>query len=355
MRRVTALLLGALVASMFGPAPAGAAEFVVHPGESIQAALQAAPPGSTIIVKDGVYREAVTLTDDGMDVRASGAVLLPPATPPPPGPCTDPDDPGAFTGFCVAGEVDLDTGVVIDPIEDVRISGFTIRGFGGESGILVLGGEDVRIWHNELVDNGVYGAADFLSTGTVYTDNEAFGNGEAGLSVSSSSDADAKVEDNVTRGSFIGIFIRDADGGRIRENLVEDNCVGVAFLDTEDPLGTASEWRVRDNRIRENNRVCPETEEAPDISGTGIAILGATGLRIEDNRVRRNVPAGPSPFVAGGIVAAVSPDGGALPADNRIRNNVVLDNEPADLRDLGGEADWRDNRCRKSEPSGLCD
>src|SRR3954449_9159782 len=109
MRRLSALLLGALVASMVGLAPAGAAEFVVHPGESIQAALRAAPPGSTITVRKGVYHEAVTLTDDGMKVRGDNAVLEPPpppATPPPAGPCFDPGDPGGVTGFCVVGDVD---------------------------------------------------------------------------------------------------------------------------------------------------------------------------------------------------------------------------------------------------------
>ena len=354
MRRLSALLLGALVASLFGLAPAGAAEFVVHPGESIQAALQAAPPGSTITVRDGVYREAVTLTDDGMRVRASGAILEPPTTPPPPGPCTNPDDPAALTGFCVMGDVDFDTGAVADPIEDVTISGFTIRGFGG-NGIFVAGGKDVKIWHNDLVDNGEYGAAAFFSTGTVLTENRATGSEEAGLYLGSSPNADAKVEDNVVRHNAIGLFVRDADSGRIRENLAEENCVGMLFLDTGDPSGTASGWRVRHNRVRDNNELCPASEDAPPISGAGIAIVGATHLRIEDNRVRRNVPSGPSPFVAGGIVAVAGADGGGLPTANVIRHNVVLDNQPADLRSLAGDADWRNNRCRTSEPPVFCD
>jgi hypothetical protein len=354
MRRVSVLLLGALVASLFGLAPAGAAEFVVHPGESIQAALNAAPPGSTIKVRDGVYREAVTLTDDGMKVRASGAVLEPPTTPPPPGPCTEPEDPTALTGFCVLGDVDFDTGAVSDPIEDVTISGFTIRGFGG-NGVFVAGGEDVKIWHNDLVDNGEYGAAAFFSTGTIFTENRATGSEEAGLYIGSSPNADAKVQDNVVRGNALGIFIRDADFGRIRENLAEENCVGVLFLDTGDPSGTASSWRVRDNRVRDNTLLCPASEEGPPMSGAGIAIVGASNLRIEDNRVRRNVPSGPSPFVAGGIVAVAGVDGGGIPTGNVIRHNVVLDNQPADLRSLAGDADWRDNRCRTSEPPVFCD
>jgi hypothetical protein len=354
MRRLSALLLGAMAASMFGLAPAGAAEFVVHPGESIQAALLAAPPGSTITVRDGVYHEAITLTDDGMNVRASGAVLEPPATPPPPGPCSDPEDPEGLTGFCVAGDVDFGTGAVSDPIEDVRITGFTIRGFGG-NGVFVLGGKHVKVWHNDLIDNGEYGAAAFFSNGTVFTDNTAVGSEEAGLYIGSSPDADAKLEDNVTRDNLIGIFVRDADHGRIRDNLSEENCIGALFLDTGDPLGTASFWRVRDNRIRDNTKLCAASEEAPPISGVGIGIVGATNLRIQDNRVRRNVPSGPSPFLAGGIVAVASDEGGGVPTANVIRHNVVLDNSPADLRALAGDADWRDNRCRTSEPPVFCD
>jgi parallel beta-helix repeat protein len=355
MRRLSVLFLGALVASLFGLAPAGAAEFVVRPGESIQAALLAAPPGSTITVRDGVYREAVTLTDDGMKVRASGAILEPPTTPPPPGPCTDPDNPTVLTGFCVVGDVDFDTGAVLDPISDVTISGFTIRGFSGD-GIFVAGGANVKIWHNDLIDNGGYGAAAFFSTGTIFTENLATGHGDAGLYLGSSPDADAKLQDNVARDNGIGIFIRDADSGRIRENLVERNCVGALFLDTGDPSGTASFWRFRENRVRDNTKACPAGEEGEPISGAGIAILGATNLRIEDNRVRRNVPSGPSPFIAGGIIAVDSvDDGGGVPTDNVIRHNVVLDNQPADLRSLAGDADWRDNRCRTSEPPVFCD
>lgn len=355
MRRLSVLLLGVLVASMFGLAPAGAAEFVVHPGESIQAALRAAPPGSTITVRKGVYHEAVTLTDDGMKVRGDHAVLEPPSTPPPAGPCSDPSDPSSLTGFCVAGDVDFSTGAVSRRIEGVEISGFTIRGFPG-NGIFVQGGKGVKLWHNDLVDNGEYGAAAFFSTGTVLTDNRATGSGEAGLYIGSSPDADAKVQDNVVRDNAIGLFVRDADHGRIRRNIAEGNCAGVAFLDTGDPLGTASDWRFRDNRVRDNTKACPTTDEGGAFSGVGIAIVGATHLRIEDNRVRRNVPSGPSPDFAGGIIAVSgADDGGGVPTANVIRHNVVLDNEPADLRALAGDADWRDNRCRTSEPPVFCD
>jgi pectin methylesterase-like acyl-CoA thioesterase len=49
---------------------AAAVKIVVHNGESIQAAIDAAPPGATIIVKPGVYQgtsaaRALTITKEG--------------------------------------------------------------------------------------------------------------------------------------------------------------------------------------------------------------------------------------------------------------------------------------------------
>jgi hypothetical protein len=48
-------------------------------------------------------------------------------------------------------------------------------------------------------------------------------------------------------------------------------------------------------------------------------------------------------------------DGDGLPTGNVIRHDVVLDNLPADLRSLAGDAEQRDNRCRTSEPPIFCD
>src|SRR5215831_12148534 len=47
-----------VVAALLVPDPAEADTLVVHPGDSIQAAIDHAPAGSTIVVDPGVYTES---------------------------------------------------------------------------------------------------------------------------------------------------------------------------------------------------------------------------------------------------------------------------------------------------------
>src|SRR5919107_3861596 len=58
--------------------PAQAANKVVGPGESIQAAINAADPGDTIVVR-GVHREDVVIRKDGIKLRGDDAAIEAPA------------------------------------------------------------------------------------------------------------------------------------------------------------------------------------------------------------------------------------------------------------------------------------
>src|SRR5438445_3788885 len=52
--------------------PALAKTIHVHPGQSIQAAINAAKPGDTIVVDAGVYHENLVITKDRLQLEGAG-------------------------------------------------------------------------------------------------------------------------------------------------------------------------------------------------------------------------------------------------------------------------------------------
>ena len=104
-RRMSAIVIGVVAASLGVAAPAGASDDV-QPGESIQAAIDDALPGDTITIAPGEFRENVTITTDDITLRGSGSgrhgtVLMPSLSP-----ATSPCEPPEVSGICVHGSND---------------------------------------------------------------------------------------------------------------------------------------------------------------------------------------------------------------------------------------------------------
>src|SRR3954462_15671588 len=85
-KRQMALLActAAVVASGLGAAPSAGSWRVhrVHPGESIQKAVDAAKPGDTVLLSPGLYHESVTIKTSDLTLRglnADSAVIVPDA------------------------------------------------------------------------------------------------------------------------------------------------------------------------------------------------------------------------------------------------------------------------------------
>jgi len=345
------LSLAALaLAATAGPASAHLAKVVVRPGESIQAAVDAADPGQTITVLAGTYRENVVITKDAITLRGRGAHLEPPAAPAP-NACSGPDP--AAVGICVLGQINFDTGEVLRPVEDVTISGFRLRDF-PDAGVLALGAKDATFAHNVALDDDEYGITAFVSSGTRMLFNRASGAEEAGFYIGDSPQADATLVGNVATDSRFGILWRNAEGGSAVHNLVRGNCVGIMVLSGIEGLpGSAGGLSMRANVIRANTRPCEASEEGPALSGVGIAIAGAHDNRVTGNLITGNVPPGPTAFSGG--VAVVRDFLGAVPNNNLIKGNVVLRNQPDLFWDGTGSGNrFRHNRCRTSDPAGLC-
>jgi parallel beta-helix repeat protein len=326
------------------PAAAGAAETVVGPGESIQAALDAASPGDTIRVMAGTYHEFLQIETDGVTLEGDGAILEPP---------TDPDAPtnlcsegsgegdGSDTvGICIIGDLTIPDNPDEPPtvnrmVQDVTLRGFTVRGFTG-MGAFAFGSDGFTAEGNTFANNGYYGVFANTSTNTTYRFNTAYGNEEAGFYVGDSPEANATVQWNWAYDNANGILWRDSLGGSIDHNAFYWNCVGILVLDTGAP-GASGDVTVADNSVTANNQSCPgeEDEGIPPTSGIGVALLGATGTTVTGNRIQWNMASGPSLHSGGLLLASAADFGGAVPTDNTVSGNTIDHNLPDDVVDDG--------------------
>lgn len=195
---------------------------VVGPGQSIQAAVNHAKPGSTIIVR-GIHRETVVVHKDGIRLVGKHAVIKPPRKPsklcPP-------------SGFCVIGSGNFNTGKVSRYVKNVTISGFTIRNF-DEYGIFALGARNATFVRNRAFNNDEYGIVAFTSIGTRMISNTTSGStDEAGLYVGDSPHANATAVGNNSYGNEFGLLVRNATHGRIAGHNFHNNCLGTVLSPT---------------------------------------------------------------------------------------------------------------------------
>jgi nitrous oxidase accessory protein NosD len=354
MRHFVTITTLALASLLVAAGPAGAKTRTVHPGQSIQAAIDASSPGDTVLVKRGTYHEYLQIVDkDRITLKGKKAVLKPP-----PGPgttlCSQPPNPSP-SGVCVVGRVDLsnpDNPTILRQSVGDRVTGFRISGF-EDNGIFTFGTNRFRADHNRLSGNGEYGAFSNTSTRTRFDHNIVRGNtGEAGLYVGDSQSARAVVTRNlVVNNHGFGIFLRDVSHGVASHNVVTGNCAGIYVL--ADAPGPAGHWRIGRNAVLRNNRECkPNPEEgSPALSGLGIVLEGADHTSVTRNVVHGHRHKHPS-AVYGGIVVMKGEQ--TPPAHDLISRNLVTGNRPDINWDGTGTVTFRRNACNRSKPASVC-
>ena len=349
-----AIALGIALSAPYAAAASSAATvIVVHPGQSIQAAVNQAQPGDTVLVEPGVYQQAVIIRTDGITLRGSGdfrggTVIEPPSTPPN-NLCTSIFGP---TGVCIVAKKVSNTGVVRTPVYNDTITGLYVSGFPA-NGVFGYGTYGLTVQRVVAVNDGAYGISRFESTKTLFANDTAIGNSEAGFYVGDSPNAATVVRDDVARGNTLGIFVRHARGVTIVHNRSAGNCQGIIVLD-DGQKGGAGNALVQSNSVFRNNKFCPASEEAPPLQGGGIILVGATQTTVSQNSVQGNRG---KQFNSGGIVVvSAAVFHGSDPEFDTIARNTAYGDKPADLRwdGSGSNVSFVGNHCATSMPAGLC-
>ncbi|WP_282085772.1 right-handed parallel beta-helix repeat-containing protein [Streptomyces tendae] len=343
----------AMIGTGLGAAPASSVPVthLVHPGESIQKAVDAAKPGDTVLVTTGTYRESVKVSTPGLTLRGMGrsTVIRPSTQKAADNTCAE-----GGNGICVIGTKD-------ENVKGITVSDLTVTGF-TRTGVFSMATDGLTVRNVNAVKNGVWGIAQERSVHGIFRGNTARDNGDAGIFLANNIKAEegaadtegTEVAHNRLEGNRIGVTVRRLRNLAVADNHITGNCAGV-FVVGDENKPKAGDLVVRDNHVVRNNKSCPKTDRLEALQGSGIVLTGVEKVLVADNTVEGN--SGKS-SMSGGIVLASSMVGTAN-AKNEVEGNRLRDNSPADLvnagtGDTGKSNTFTGNTCGASKPAGLC-
>lgn len=292
MRPYPMLMFGVLLVV---PLPSSARSLRVRPGDSIQAAVDTAGPGDTILIAPGTYREAgrpcpaepgetcaVVVEQDGLRLIGEAA---------PGRPVVLENAGGQAQGISIARSGD--PACLTDPalrIRGVTVSGLTVVGFDGD-GIFLFCADDWRVTRSAAHDDAEYGI--FPShCGPGRVDHSiATGANDTGIYIGQSHDV--RVDHNLARGNVSGFEIENCTGVRLDHNEATGNTGGILsftlpFLDVKQNVGNTIEHNVVRDNNKPNTCLDPEDAVCGVPVGTGILVLAADRNLVRANTVTGN-------------------------------------------------------------------
>ncbi|GAA6139083.1 hypothetical protein NBRC116583_28300 [Arenicella sp. 4NH20-0111] len=289
--------------------PAGTATnaiVVVNEGESIQEAVKTASPGTTIQIMPGTYNETVYIDKDSIHLI------------------------GVFDQGKRArldGEGKLNDAILYSG-NNIAVENLFITGYKG-NGIMGQAGNNFEIRNNIIKDTGVYGIFPQLGKNGIVEHNVVSGIEDAAIYIGMSDNV--HVSHNDVFDSVAGIEIENSRHAIVENNFVQNNTGGIlAFITPGLPIKTTYDVIIRNNFIANNNHPnfgAPGSTVAGIPAGTGILVMAADQVVIEDNIIKNNKNTGIL-IVDHANAANITddPDSEPNPDEVSILNNTMLNN-----------------------------
>ena len=277
-------------------------------GATLQGALINARPGDTIIMPEGTFAlaDSLSLDVDGVTLRGAGQ---------------------GVTVLDFAQQSGAGEGLLVTS-DDVTLTDFTVRDTKGD-GIKSKGADRITYkqltveWSGEPDEtNGAYGVYPVESKDVLVENVTVRGASDAGIYVGQSSSI--IVRNSVVEFNVAGIEIENSTGADVYGNIARNNTGAILVFDLPDlPVTGGNATRIYANQIFANNtrNFAPAGNIVAGVpSGTGVIIMANRNVHVFDNAFENNrsahvlITAYSLPFTD----AAYNP----LPRDVVIRNNT---------------------------------
>jgi parallel beta-helix repeat protein len=240
----------------------------VQAGQSIQAAVDAAAPGTLIKIKQGTYVEAVVVDKKDITIQGEGedkVIIVNPG--------------GVNNGITVRTNGD---GFVL---EHVTIKNFL------RNGVFLVSVEGFTISHVTAINCGAYGLFPVRCTGGLIEHCTAVGHDDTGIYIGQSSDI--ALNHNEAYENVIGIEIENCSNVSADKNHSYNNAAGIIVvllpgLTVKNTTGIT----LTKNQVTGNNHINFSDPgggfESAVPSGSGILIVGAKNTLVQGNHVTGN-------------------------------------------------------------------
>ena len=261
---------------------------------TIQAAVDRAKPGSTILIQPGVYEARVVVQTPDLVIKGVDRFRT-----------------------ILHGRDKRSVGITVDGTRNVVVANLTVRNY-LRHGVFFNNSKGYTVNRVDAIKNRTYGIYAFDSYDGVIKNSFAWGAGDGGVYVGQCLNCSALIENVTAKYNYLGYSGTNATGVVIRNSLFARNAAGVVpnTLPTEE-LGPNRGTLVYNNVVRNNNYA---TVPAAGFSDNPIGIPIGTGIwfpGVENNVAMHNVVENHKSF---GILVSQSIDE-SLP-----RNNMVVDN-----------------------------